>query len=385
MKIDSEFDSGSIEVISIHRADDIQLALKTDNQSCNRQWFHFRLTSQAGMEHKLKIVNAGTSSFAHSWQGYQAVASFDGEHWFRVPTHYDGQQLVITHTPEYAEISYAYFPPYSQARQQQFIVSSLSLGRCRRSSLGVTELGHSIDMLTLGDELPGKQRVWVIARQHPGETMAQWFTEGLITGLLSQDATAVALLESAVFYIVPNMNPDGALLGNHRTNAQGMNLNRRWHQASAKECLEVYAVAQAISQKGVDLFLDVHGDEDIPHSFIMGGNASVLRQRQADFFKRRFMQAHDQFQLQHDYASYQTTGGSSCCGSGCGTQALPSKATDYVDREFGCLSLLLEMPFKVVMDHEARGKHNPQQVCIELGAAIMHPIRDTLALIKGEI
>ena len=36
---------------------------------------------------------------------------------------------------------------------------------------------------------------------------------------------ARVLLERAVFYVVPNMNPDGSALGNLRTNAAGANLS----------------------------------------------------------------------------------------------------------------------------------------------------------------
>ena len=57
-----------------------------------------------------------------------------------------------------------------------------------------------------------KKQVWLIARQHPGETMAEWFVEGLLERLLDQaDAVSRTLLQQCVFYVVPNMNPDGAV------------------------------------------------------------------------------------------------------------------------------------------------------------------------------
>ncbi len=59
--------------------------------------------------------------------------------------------------------------------------------------------------------------------------MAEWFVEGLLDALLDRaDPHARPLLSQAVFYIVPNMNPDGAARGNLRTNAAGANLNREW-------------------------------------------------------------------------------------------------------------------------------------------------------------
>lgn len=49
--------------------------------------------------------------------------------------------------------------------------------------LGETLDGHDLDMLVLGEEAPEKKKIWVIARQHPGETMAEWFIEGLLDRL----------------------------------------------------------------------------------------------------------------------------------------------------------------------------------------------------------
>jgi len=53
--------------------------------------------------------------------------------------------------------------------------------------------------LTIGKAGMGKKAIWIIARQHPGETMAQWFTEGLIDQLLSQDSRSHQLLDKAIF------------------------------------------------------------------------------------------------------------------------------------------------------------------------------------------
>ncbi len=76
-----------------------------------------------------------------------------------------------------------------------------------------------------------KKNVWIIARQHPGETMAEWFVEGLIKRLAgwgdwAGDPVARLIFDHAVFHIVPNMNPYGSVLGNLRTNAAGANLSR---------------------------------------------------------------------------------------------------------------------------------------------------------------
>ena len=52
---------------------------------------------------------------------------------------------------------------------------------------------------------PGKNKrnVWVVARQHPGEAMAEWFMEGFLDRLTDpHDAASMRVLEHAVFYVV---------------------------------------------------------------------------------------------------------------------------------------------------------------------------------------
>ena len=77
-------------------------------------------------------------------------------------------------------------------------------------------------VLQVGSPSPHKAVIWVIARQHPGEPMAEWFAEGLLERLTGTAAARTAaageadsevqqLLECTVLYIVPNMNPDGSV------------------------------------------------------------------------------------------------------------------------------------------------------------------------------
>lgn len=78
----------------------------------------------------------------------------------------------------------------------------------------------------------------------------------------------MALLEPATLYVVPSMNPDGAWRGHLRTNAAGVNLNRAWREPTLAESPEVFHVLAKMRETGVDMFVDVHGDEAIPHNFI---------------------------------------------------------------------------------------------------------------------
>ncbi|WP_440876738.1 M14 family metallopeptidase [Thalassotalea sp. PLHSN55] len=338
-KISDNFDSGNIRVINATNPENIELEIKHDNDSEFYQWFHFKLHNTDRCQHTLNITNAGKAAYVEGWENYQAVASYDREHWFRVPTQYDGNTLSITLTPEYDSVYFAYFCPYSYERHQDLIHNAQLDIDCQLQILGHTLDGRDISMLKIGEEGEGKKKVWLTARQHPGETMAEWFIEGFLDRLLDEDdGAARALLNKAVFYVVPNMNPDGSYRGHLRTNAAGINLNREWLKPSMEKSPEVFLVREQMLAIGVDMFLDIHGDEALPYNFVAGceGNPSYTDKDEAlaNKFKQVLINITPEFQDDIGYDKDEPG------------QANPTVATNWVGEQFNCLAYTIEMPFK---------------------------------------
>jgi murein tripeptide amidase MpaA len=71
-----------------------------------------------------------------------------------------------------------------------------------------------------------KPVIFIIGRQHPGETFSSFIIHGLINFLLSQHPAVLQLRETFDFWIMPIANPDGVVLGNYRCNMQGKDINR---------------------------------------------------------------------------------------------------------------------------------------------------------------
>ena len=339
LSIHSRFDGGNIEVVAAERPDDIRLRIRPDAGERHLQWFFFQLCNAADQPCRLLIENAGKASYPDGFKDYQAVCSSDGIDWQRVPTSFDGEHLIIEHRPEANAVYYAYFAPYSLERHQQLIADALCSPRVQAESLCTTPDGHPHTLLTIGEPDPGRKALWITARQHPGETMAEFWVEGFLDRLLDEeDPVSRAVLERAVVYLVPNMCIDGSVRGHLRCNAHGRNLNREWREPSPEASPEVYYVVERMKQTGVDFSLDVHGDEGLPYNFIAGpeGIAGWTAQRQAelDGFKQRLASISPDFQIEHGYAV-------DAPGS-----ADLRKCTDYVAETFGCLAMTLEMPFK---------------------------------------
>lgn len=343
LAITCQFDAGAIDVVSLADARDIQLRIRPDNASEFAQWFHFALHGAAGLPLKLRFLNAGQCAYPKGWEGYRIAASHDRQHWFRIDTAYDGIELTAELTPETNTVWFAYFEPYSHERHLDLIGSAAASELVTLHHLGTTLEGRDMTLLQIREpRLPSDaalKKIWLIARQHPGETMAEWFVEGFLERLLdADDPVSRRLLQTCEFHVVPNMNPDGAARGNLRTNGVGANLNREWLAPSADRSPEVLLVRQKMLETGVDLFLDAHGDEGLPYNFVVGTDGiqdfSPRMASLQDGFKAAWLAASPDFQVAQGYPLARPSTGNTAL------------ATNWVGQQFGCLAFTIEMPFK---------------------------------------
>ena len=202
--------------------------------------------------------------------------------------------------------------------------------------LGETLDGQSLDCLELGD---GELQVWLYARQHPGESMAEWWMEGALECLTDPtDSVARALRQRCAFHIVPNCNPDGSRRGHLRTNAVGSNLNREWEMPTAEKSPEVRAIRNAMDETGVDFAMDVHGDEAIAAVFLAGfeGIPSWTDAQGDGFYSYRSI-------LERRTPDFQTAKGYPVSKPGTANLTM---STNHVAERFGAVAMTLEMPFK---------------------------------------
>ena len=340
--ISSQFDGGNIECVSCDSADNIRLNIMPDAGGEFYQWFYFRLTGSAGQRYTLHIENAGTSSYPDGWKDYRVVASFDQTEWFRIDTGYRDGVLSFSIEAQSDVIWFAYFAPYSMQQHNALVSQCATDERVSVEVLGKTHESRDIDLLCIGD-VNKPLKIWAIARQHPGETMAEWWMEGYLSRLLDeQDSVSAALLEKAVFYVVPNMNPDGSFRGYLRTNARGINLNREWNKTTAENSPEVYYVLNKMRETGISLNLDVHGDEALPYNFIAGTEGieswSDERKELQELFKSRLMALNPDFQ---------TTVGYPISPPGSANYGICSS---FIAESFNCPAMTLEMPFKDTLE-----------------------------------
>jgi murein tripeptide amidase MpaA len=335
LSVSSAFDGGNIRLVAVE-GDRVDLEIVQDHQSDFYQWFYFRLTGAAGRGVELRILNAGGAAYAHGWDGYRACMSEDREYWRRVDTSYKGGIVTIHATPASDSAWFAYFAPFTMERHHDLIASAVAHPDVSYRSLGRTLDGQELDYLRIG---AGPLQVWLYARQHPGESMAEWWMEGALERMLDDaDPVARRLRERATFHIVPNMNPDGTRRGHLRTNAAGVNLNREWHAPSAERSPEVLHVLEEMDRTGVDFAMDVHGDEAIPANFLAGFEGIPDWKEQQGALFKAYSDA-----LERISPDFQTRQGYEIAAPG---QANLSMSTAQLATRFGAVTMTLEMPFK---------------------------------------
>lgn len=339
MKITSNFDGGNIEIVNAEKHSNIRLRIRVDTYADTLQWFYFRLHGAEGFPCVIHLENAGEASYPEGWVDYGVYASYDRVTWFCIPTSYKDGVLSFEYTPLENSIFFAFSAPYTYDQHLDMVSAAQLSSRCVLDIVGETVEGRDIDLLVVGEPDKTKRNIWIIARQHPGEPQSEWFMQGLIERLLDEtDPVSRTLLAKAVFYLVPNMNIDGSILGNLRVNAAGRNLNREWGNPDQSMSPEVFYVRKKMEETGVDLFLDVHADEGLPYCFASGIEGIPSYDDRLKWLLENFVAKWEEyspdFQTEHGYPKNEPGKANLNIGS------------KFVGEHFKCLSLTVEMPFK---------------------------------------
>lgn len=343
LSIDAGFDSGNIEVLGIEGLT-ARLAIRRDSESEFFQWFHFRVAASAGEEIVLKITGLNASAYPGGWPDYNACVSEDRDYWARAESSFDkneeGGTLTVRYLPASDICWFAYFAPFSMERHHDLVAETASCEGVDYVRLGTTLDGQSIDCLEMGE---GDVQVWLYARQHPGETQAEWWIEGALECLTDPaDPVARALRAKCRIHVVPNCNPDGSRRGNLRTNAVGTNLNREWAEPTPEKSPEVLAIRNRMDETGVNFAMDVHADEAIPAVFLAGFDGiPSWTQAQGDGYDR-----YERI-LDRRTPDFQTKLGYPKAAAG---KANLSMSTNQIAQRFGAVAMTLEMPYKDLVD-----------------------------------
>ncbi|NXY40583.1 CBPC4 carboxypeptidase, partial [Ceuthmochares aereus] len=320
LKFFSKFESGNLRKAIQVREFEYDLIMNADvNSNQHHQWFYFEVRDmKLAVPYRFNIINCEkfNSQFNYGMNlvVYSVKEALQGRpRWFRAgydicyyKNHYccsaaagGGMRGKCYYTlsfnikfPHNDDVCYlAYHYPYTYSTMMAHLVV-LEKNRnpkkvyWRQQTLCQTLGGNPCPLLTITAMPDSKKRddleqfcnrpyVFLMARVHPGESNASWVMKGTLEFLVSSDPIADLLRKCFIFKIVPMLNPDGVINGNHRCSLSGDDLNRQWLTPNSQFHPTIYHAKgllyylRSIGRSPL-VFCDYHGHSQKKNVFLYG-------------------------------------------------------------------------------------------------------------------
>ncbi|CAH8627361.1 unnamed protein product [Schistosoma bovis] len=320
LEFESRFECGNLRKAIQVRQYEYDLILNPDiNTTTYLQWFYFRVSNmQSNISYRFNIINcekvdsqfnAGMQPLLFSvheslqshpcWRRVGSNIIYYRNYFTRPSTRNvdGGTYYTATFTicfPYTGDVCYlAYHYPYTYTRLltdlnkwQNKILNQPNNIYFRIQQLTSTILSNPVPLITVtqtsdsSDESTNinNQRPYIIltCRVHPGESNSSWIIKGLIEQLLSNDNMKInELRKMFIFKIIPMLNPDGVIVGNHRCSISGKDLNRHWINPSSLIHPTIYHTKMLMElltfcERSPYIFIDFHGHSRMKNIFLYG-------------------------------------------------------------------------------------------------------------------
>lgn len=236
MHITTDFPGGNGRIVKTERnVDGEKVWFLAEHKQGEPQalWFHFRIERPAGPKIQCVLVNAHQClGSMEGWGGNAPVYRVGNRGWQRVST---GQvkwdehgvpcyefALNLSSNDRSVEVAFCY--PYQQADLQRILDETQVW---KTATIGYSAKSRPIFRIynQLRDDKP-KRGVYVIARQHSGETTGSWVMDGMLRYLAS--AQGKGTFSDLCWWMVPFTDIDGVEEGYYGKDQYPVDVNRAW-------------------------------------------------------------------------------------------------------------------------------------------------------------
>lgn len=217
-------------------------------------WWHLEADNLQGKPVRFVWMNADQAlGNANKLADIRPVMRHSGGGWMRCPsvevvTADDGRrELAFEHTRPSERVAVAFCYPYGLDHFR------LAVDEARLPApdiIGVTGEGRPLPRLRLSRR--GEYGVYIMARQHAGETPGSWVLDGIMRSLAAD--------QGADWWIVPFVDLDGVENGDYGKDAHPWDFNRAWEQMPMRpEVLSIQAdLRRFAARNSKRLVIDLH-------------------------------------------------------------------------------------------------------------------------------
>ncbi|XP_075413575.1 cytosolic carboxypeptidase 4 [Tenrec ecaudatus] len=316
----SQFESGNLRKAIQVREFEYDLLINADvNSTQHQQWFYFKVAGmRGGVPYRFNVINCEkpNSQFNYGMQPtmYSVKEACLGRPtWIRTgyeicyyKNHYRVRAAAAGGTsgkcyytltfsitfPHNEDVCYlAYHYPYTYTAlmthldileksvnpkhvyfRQEVLCQTVGGNPCPLVTITAMPESNSTDHLEKFRQRPYQV---ITARVHPGESNSSWVMKGTLEFLVSSDPVARLLRENLIFKMIPMLNPDGVINGNHRCSLNGEDLNRQWLSPRAHLQPTIYHAKGLLYYlcsigRRPGVFCDFHGHSQKKNVFLYG-------------------------------------------------------------------------------------------------------------------
>ena len=296
-KVTADFEGGNVDGVAILAPNHIRITARPD-LSPKPLWFYFCLENAPGSSVRIDLANADECLGSRAgWLNARPVFSGDGVHWQRVArTNYVGDPnergyftFTVPVVGSRTQVAYCY--PYGPS-QLQALLEELDSRGCpefRHRIICETSEGRPIPMVTIGPPTKAQASVWLLGRQHAGETPPSFVLAGLLRWLAGDDETAVQARQRWAFHCLPMLDVDGAFRGRFGKDEAPLDMNRDWQDEPRRleTTAGITAIHESWRETPYDLLIDLHashhGDTRCYFFGLRSTQSEVLYRRQSRF------------------------------------------------------------------------------------------------------
>ena len=233
--VTGDFEGGNCRLIECRResgATLVRFAPVHKRYEPQALWFHMEIRGAVGDRIRLEMVNPQQClGRLESWPDNRPVYRCGNGSWHRVESvalkRDEGlvQRVVFEVPANSGSVEVAFCYPYQLDDLTRCLGQSYPL---IRSTIGYSAEGREIIRLATPTEIPEKKPpgVYLVARQHSGETPGSLVLDGIIRYLISDEGKEAR--EAVAWWIVPFADIDGVVTGCYGKDQFPKDLNRSW-------------------------------------------------------------------------------------------------------------------------------------------------------------